>query len=453
MAEVTWRNYLENKHIKPAPLKGIKVLEACTIILGPAGPSFLAKLGAEVVKCEIPPLGDTSRNLIPFGDFFREQGTGFVHANQNKYWMGLDLHKPEGQEIFRQLAAQADVVEENMRPGVLEKWNVGYRQLKEINPGLIYISKTGFGQWGEYAEENRPSNDGASQALSGFAHLSSFPGQRPLKSRLYICDNYGALMGEVAVLAALHHRQRTGKGQYIELSQTENIIRMMSWVWPYQNITGKTAMPAGNRDLCVSPADTFRCADGRFVAIAAATPQDFAGLCRAMNRPELINDTKFKDHLTRLHEENTIEILKIIGDWVRDKTPEEVEKIAEKFGFAATRIRSVKDIVDDEHCRQRGYMAYVDDPMLGPFYEYDFPVMMSKTPPKVKWSVRAIGFDNEYVMTHKLGKNKEQIKKCYECGALGKWADVISRRPPSDWDGQSGIIMARQEAKTAERGK
>jgi crotonobetainyl-CoA:carnitine CoA-transferase CaiB-like acyl-CoA transferase len=453
MAEVTWRNYLENKHTRPAPLKGIKVLEACTIILGPAGPSFLAKLGAEVVKCEIPPLGDTSRNLIPFGDYFRDQGTGFVHANQNKYWMGLDLHKPEGQEIFRQLAAQADIVEENMRPGVLEKWNVGYKQLKEINPGIIYISKNGFGQWGQYAEENRPSNDGASQALAGFAWLSSQKGQRPLKSRLYICDNFGALMGEVAVMAALRHRQRTGKGQFIELSQTESIIRMMSWVWPYQSLTGNTAMPAGNRDVCVSPADTFRCRDDRFVAVAAALPDDFAGLCNAMGRPELIEDAKFKDHLDRLRDENTLELLDIISQWVRDKTPEEVEQLAEKYGFAATRVLHVKDIVEDEHCRQRGFMAYVDDPMIGPFYEYEFPVMMSKTPPKIRWSVRSIGFDNEYVLTHKLGKNKEQIKKLYECGALGKWADVISRRPPENWDGKSGLILSRNEAKTEEGGE
>ena len=328
MAETTWRNYLENKHVKPAPLKGIKVLEVCTLILGPAGPSFLAKMGAEVIKCEIPPLGDTSRNLIPFGDYFREQGTGFVHANENKYWMGLDLHKPEGQEIFRQLAARADVVEENMRPGVLEKWNVGYPQLKEINPGLIYISKNGYGQWGQYAEENMPSNDGASQAWSGYAWLSSHPGQRPLKSRLYVCDNYGAAMGEVAVLAALHHRQRTGKGQYIELSQTESIIRIMSWVWPYQQITGQTAMPAGNRDLCVSPADTFRCSDDRFVAIAAGLPGDFRGLCKAMGQPQLAEDPKFRDHLTRLRDENTLEILKIISDWARKKTPEEIERYA-----------------------------------------------------------------------------------------------------------------------------
>jgi crotonobetainyl-CoA:carnitine CoA-transferase CaiB-like acyl-CoA transferase len=200
------------------------------------------------------------------------------------------------------------------------------------------------------------------------------------------------------------------------------------------------------------PADTFRCKDDRFVAIAAAMPKDFKGLCTAMGRPKLAEDPKFKDHLTRLRDENTLELLKIIADWVRKKTPEQVEKLAEEFGFAATRVRSVKDIVDDKHCRQRGFMAYVDDPMLGPFYEYEFPVMMSKTPPKVKWSVRAIGFDNEYIMTHKLGRTKEQIKKCYECGALGKWADLISRRPPSTWDGKTGVILARDEATSAKKG-
>ena len=444
MALETWKDYLETKHTKQAPLKGIKVLEACTIILGPAGPSFRAKMGAEVIKCEMPGKGDISRNLGPFGNNFRDQGTGFVHANQNKYFMGLDLHKKEGQEIFRQLAAQADIVEENMRPGVLEEWNVGYRQLKEINPRLIYISKTGFGQWGRYAVENRPSNDGAAQGLAGFATMSAFPGHRALRSRLYVADNYGALLGEVAVLAALRHRQKTGKGQFIELSQVEGLIRTMSWVWPYESITGKNAGPTGNRDVCVCPADSFRCADDRYVAIAAATPKEFKGLCTAMGRPELVEDPRFKDHLIRLQDENAVAILEIIGQWARKMEVEEIETLGEKHGFAATRVLSVKDIVEDKNFRERGSIAFVDDPLLGPMYEFDFPVLMSKTPPRVRWSVRAIGFDNEYILTHKLGKNKEQIRQLYECGAVAKWPDVVTRRPPSNWDGKAGLIMSRE---------
>jgi crotonobetainyl-CoA:carnitine CoA-transferase CaiB-like acyl-CoA transferase len=439
MAEEIWQNYKEEKHSKPSPLKDIRVLEVCTILLGPAGPGFAAEMGAEVIKCEVPPMGDTCRNLNPFGYLFKEQGPAFLHMNINKYWLGLDLHKTEAQEVFRELAAESDVIENNMRPGVMEGWNIGYRQIKEINPHIIYLAKNGFGQWGQYARENRPSNDGASQAFSGYAWMSSFPGQPPLKSRLYVCDNYGALMGELAILAALHYREKTGKGQFIELSQTENIMRAMSWVWPYQQITGKIAMPAGNRDVSICPADTFRCADDSFVAIAAPTPEEFKGLCTAMNRPELADDPRFKDHLTRLQEENATAILKIIADWTITKMPGEIEELAEKHGFAASHVYTTKDVMEDKHFRERGFVTEVNDPLLGQYRTHEVPIMMSQTPPKVEWSVRPVGFDNEYVMEHFLGKSDNEIRQLYECGALGKWADVPSRRPPPGWDGKAGL--------------
>lgn len=444
VAEETWKDYPERKHSRPAPLKDLRVLEVCTLVLGPTGPGLLARLGAEVIKCEMPPLGDTLRNMAPFGYFFRGQSTSLIRPNANKYWVGLDLHKPEGQQVFRELAARADVIEENQRPGVMERWNVGYRQIREINPRIIYVSKTGFGQWGQYARENRPSNDGAAQGMSGYAWMSRFPGRGPLKNKLYICDSYGALLAEVAVLAALHYRERTGKGQYIELSQSEAIMRAMSWVWPYQQLTGKTAMPAGNRDVSLCPADTFRCTDDTFVAIAAPAPEEFRGLCMAMGRPELAEDPRFKDHLTRLREENATEILRIIAGWVRGKTAEQVQALAEEHGFAASRVYNIRDVVEDRHFRERGFMTEVDDPLLGRFLEYEFPVMMSKTPPRVRWSIRPVGFDNEYVMQHILGKSEDEVRQLYACGALGKWADVRGRRPPADWDGKAGVILARE---------
>jgi crotonobetainyl-CoA:carnitine CoA-transferase CaiB-like acyl-CoA transferase len=443
MAEETWKNYQEKKHSKPPPLKGIRILEVCTLILGPSGPGFAAAMGAEVIKCEIPPLGDTCRDMTPFGYLFRGFGPVFTHTNPNKYWIGLDLHKTEAKKVFLELAARSDVIEENLRPGVMESWDVGYRQIKEVNPSIIYIAKNGFGQWGQYATENRPSNDGASQGFSGYAWMSSFPDQPPLKSRIYPCDDYGGLMGELAVLAALHYRERTGKGQYIELSQSENIMRTMSWVWPYQQITGKTAMPTGNRDVSICPADTFYCADGAFVAIAAPAPEEFRGLCTAMGRPELADDPRFKDHLTRLQEDNAAEILKIVADWARTKKPDEVEELAEKHGFAASPVYTAKDVAEDRHFQERGFITEINDPLLGKYHSYEFPVMMSETPPRVKWSVRPVGFDNEYVMAHVLGKNEDEIKHLYECGALGKWADVPGRRPPSGWDGKTGLRTSK----------
>src|SRR5512136_1460754 len=443
MAEETWENYRERKHSGPLPLQGIRVLEVCTLILGPLGPAFLAEMGAEVIKCEIPPMGDTHRDMAPLADLFREHGPGFVHDNPNKYWVGLDLHKTEAQEVFRELAARSDIIEDNLRPGVMDGWNVGYQQIKEINPGIIYISKNGFGQWGQYARENRPSNDGAAQAFSGYAWMSSFPNRPPLKSRLFVCDSYGALMGELAVLAALHYRERTGKGQYIELSQTESIMRLMSWVWPYQKITGTVAMPSGNRDISICPANTVYSADGAFVSLAAPARDEFRGLCTAMGAPELADDIRFRDHITRLHKENADEIERRIAQWARTKTCREIESLAEKNGFAATRVFTTKDLIEDEHFRERGFITEIDDPVLGRFSTYEFPVMMSASAPKKKWSIRPIGFDNEYVLTHYLGKNQDEIKKLYECGALGRWADMPGRRPPSSWDGASGLILSK----------
>jgi len=438
-----FKNYVETKNKRPGPLSGLRVLEVCTLLFGPAGPSFLAELGAEVIKIELPPVGDVTRSLNPFGWFYKEQGPMFIHINPDKYYMALDLHIDMAQQIFKELCAKSDVVEFNLRPAVTNRWNIGYEDIRKVNPGIIYIEKNGFGQWGRYAEEDRPSNDGAAQALSGYAWLSSFAGKPPLKQSIWICDVFGAMMGEVAVLSALHHRQRTGKGQYIEMSQSENIMRAMTWVWPYQQVTQKHAEPSGNRDQCICPADTFYCKDGQFVALAAPAPDEFKGLCAAMGKPELAADARFKDHATRLKDENALAILKIIADWAAGKTADEVEKLGVKHGFAASRVFSAKDECEDPNRRARGAVKEIDDPMYGQYTDHEIPINMSKTPPKHRWSVRPVGFDNDYIMTKILGRSEQQLKELYGHGVLGKWKDQQGRRPPSDWDGQSGAILRR----------
>jgi len=438
-----FRNYAETKNKRPGPLSGLRVLEVCTLLFGPAGPSFLAELGAEVIKIELPPVGDVTRSLNPFGWFYKEQGPMFIHINPDKYYMALDLHIDMAQQIFKELCAKSDVVEFNLRPAVTNRWNIGYEEIRKVNPGIIYIEKNGFGQWGRYAEEDRPSNDGAAQALSGYAWLSSFAGKPPLKQSIWICDVFGAMMGEVAVLAALHHRKRTGKGQYIEMSQSENIMRAMGWVWPYQQVTQKHAEPSGNRDQCICPADTFYCKDGNFVALAAPAPDEFKGLCAAMGKPELAADPRFRDHATRLKDENTLAILKIISDWAAGKTADEVEQLGVKHGYAASRVFTAKDECEDPNRRARGAVKEIDDPMYGQYVDHEIPINMSQTPPKHRWSVRPVGFDNDYIMTRILGRSEQQLKELYGHGVLGKWKDQQGRRPPSDWDGQSGAILRR----------
>jgi len=438
-----FKDYVKNKNARPGPLKGVRVLEVCTLLFGPAGPSFMAALGAEVIKIELPPMGDVTRSLNPFGWFYKEQGPMFMHINTSKYYMALDLHIDWAQQIFKELAAKSDIIEFNLRPGVTSRWNVGYEDIKKVNPAIIYVEKNGFGQWGRYAEQDRPSNDGASQALSGYAWMSSFPNRPPLKQSIWICDVFGAMMGEVAVLAALHHRKRTGKGQYIEMSQTENIMRAMGWVWPYQQLTGKGVEPSGNRDQCICPADTFLCKDGQFVALAAPAPDEFSGLCRAMGREELAADPRFKEHTDRLQSENALAILKIIADWAITKTADEIEELGKKSGFAATRLHNSRDMCEDVHRRSRGFVKELDDPLYGKYLDHEIPIMMSKTPPKHRWTVRPVGFDNDFIMTTLLGRNQAQIDELYLHGVLGRWKDAQGRRPPSDWDGQTGAILRR----------
>ena len=438
-----FNDYVKRKFSRPAPLKGVRVLEVCTLLFGPAGPSFLAAMGAEVIKIELPPLGDVTRSLNPFGWLYKEQGPPFMHINPNKYYLALDLHIDVAQQIFKELVAKSDIVEFNLRPGVTKRWNIDYETMKKVNPGIIYVEKNGFGQWGRYAEEDRPSNDGAAQALSGYAWISSFPRRPPLKQGIWICDVYGALMMEVAVLSALHYRRKTGKGQYLEMSQSENIMRAMGWVWPYQQVTGKGVEPAGNRDLCICPADTFLTGDDDFCAVAAPAPDEFRGLCTAMGRPELVEDPRFKEHPTRLQDENALAILKIIAAWARTKTAGEIEALGRQHGFAAQRVHTSKDMNEDSHRRSRDFVKEIDDPMYGRYPEHELPVMMSKTPPKVRWTVRPVGFDNDYIMTKILGRSQAQLNELYASGALGRWKEMQGRRPPPDWDNLSGAILRR----------
>jgi formyl-CoA transferase/succinyl-CoA--D-citramalate CoA-transferase len=162
-----------------------------------------------------------------------------------------------------------------------------------------------------------------------------------------------------------------------------------------------------------------------------------------MGRPELAQDPRFKEHTTRLKEENAVEILKIIAAWVRTKHAEEVEALAEKHGFAASHLYTAKDLVENEHFLARDFWTEIDDALLGRYRNYEFPVKMSATPPQTKWSVRPVGFDNEYIMKSLLDMSDAEIGRLYECGALGKWADAQGRRPPPDWDGKAGLNLVK----------
>lgn len=425
---------------KPEALADIKVVELCTLILGPSMPSYLSELGATVFKVELPGMGDTMRSLTPFAKFFNGAALGWLKEARNKHHLAIDVRVPEGAELFRELVKRSDVVVENLRGGTMDKWGIGYRQLREINPRIIYIALNGFGQWGPYLE--RPSYDAIAQSESGEAWISGFPDKLPMKSGIWLADYYGGLVGAVGVLAALAHRDRTGRGQYIEYSQAENLMRAMDWTWLYQHFTGKCRERYGNRDVSICPADIVPTKDGEMVAIGAATDQQFQGLCQAMGKPELAQDSRFATHLERLKEENAVELLSMVRAWAASKAYGEIDQLASQYGFGAHKVVNGKDHFEDEHLRRRHFTYYVDDPVYGELYEEGIAPKLSETPGRIKWAGKPVGFDNEYVLKRFLGLKTKRIKYLKEKNIIGKWVDVPpGRKPPENWDGKTGVLL------------
>ncbi|MFQ5893798.1 MAG: CoA transferase, partial [Nitrospinota bacterium] len=357
---------------------------------------------------------------------------GWLSEARNKYHVAIDVRRPEGQALFRALAAESDVLVENLRAGTMEeKWGLGYRQLSAINPRLIYVANSGFGQWGPFSR-GRASYDAIAQSVSGMAAITGFPERDPLKSGIWIGDYFGALMSAVSVLAALHYRDRTGKGQFIDFAQSENLIRALDWTWVYYGLTGESRARHGNCDAAVSPSGFFACRDG-MVAIAAPTDEAFRGLSRAIGQPELAEDPRFSAQLERLREEHVRALLRLIGEWARDKTRAEVDELGSRYAFAAAPVANAADHYRDTHLRARGSVWKLDDPIYGEVVEYGPVPKLSETPGRLKWAGKPVGLDNRSVLARVLGLSLEEIRTLEAQGIIGKWNDMIGRKPPEGW--------------------
>jgi len=422
---------------KPEALRGIRVIDLGTIFLGPSTVSYLAEFGAEAIKVELPGIGDPLRAIGPI--YHRNMSLFMLSEPRNKHFLGLDVRKPRGTELFRRLAARSDVLVENFRAGTLDEWGIGYRQLREINPRLIYAGNNGFGQWGAFAESGRASYDAVAQAEAGMAAITGFPERPPLKSGGYVGDYLGAAVSAAIILAALHWRDRTGEGQFIEFSQTEQFIRSLDWTWLAHRLAGLKRTKYGNRDVAISPGDIVPCADG-MVAICAPTDAAFAGLCRAMGRADLAKDSRYADGVSRAREENAPPLLDAVRAWATGKTRAEIETLAAQHAFSAARVASARDHAEDHHWQARAQVVRTDDPLYGEVWNYGPPPKLSATPGRVKWVAKPIGMDNEYVLRDILGLSTAEIKDLGAEGVIGKWADRPGQKPPDDWKGDGKAL-------------
>lgn len=423
---------------KPEALKGVRVLELCTRVFGPVTGDLLGDFGAEVIKIELPGVGDLMRYVAPRGFFWQNISPAFTHMNHNKLHVAIDIRRPEGGELLKRLVARSDVLIENFRPGTMDRWKVGYRQLSEVNPRLIYQANSGFGQWSAY--KDRPSYDATSQAMSGFSAIAGFPGRTPLKTGVWIGDYTGALFAALGILGALHFRKRTGKGQLIDVSQGESLIRSLDWTWLYVSRTGQERKRSGNRDVSLSPSGVFPCREG-CVAVAALDDDQFQGLCRAMEQDDLAADPRFATLAARLDEANNLALHALVAGWTSRRTAEEIEGLANRHGFAAHRVASARDHYDDPHLRRRGAVQEFEDPLYGRVVEYGPGPKLSASPGRMKAIAKPVGFHNDHIFRNLLNLSPEEIRELKEKRVIGMWDDRPGAKPPADWDGAKGVFF------------
>ena len=416
---------------QPEALKGVRVLDLARVIYGPMVGKWLGLFGAEVIKVEEPGQGDDWRTGTYWAKYWKDSCPYFQSLNPNKYFIGMDLQKQKAKELVLELAKKSDVVIENFRAGLAEAWGLGYSTIREVNPRAIYISCSGYGQWGPL--RFFPSWDLVAQSMSGAARLTGFPGHDTYKLQDYYGDFFPGLLGAMGVMAALNYREQTGKGQFIDMAQAEGLMRTMHH-WTYLSVEGEELEPTGNVDPSMAPSGIFKTIDNQFIAIAIATDEQLLALLNAMGRGDLAEEEKFTETFERLKIGNAEELDKIVEKWVSQKTVSEITRMARTHGFPAEPVTDDWQLVNDEWREERGSITSFDDEMYGKGIWPHFPIALERTPARIKWLTRPIGYHNRYVLKRVLGLSEEEIQDLENKDVIGYWDNRVGQKPPSYWD-------------------
>ena len=379
------------------PLDGLVVLEVGSMISGPTVGRFLADFGATVIKIEHPEYGDHIRNFGP-----QKEGVGLWHKylSRNKQSITLNVSTDEGSTVFEDLVAESDVLVENFRPGTLERWGVGYDRLSTVNPDLVMLRLSGFGQDGPYAE--RPGFGTLAEAMSGFAHLNGFPDREPLLPPTGLADSIAALFSTFAIMMALYHRDHhDAGGQYIDTSLIEPIFSLLGpQPLRYQQL-GEIEERSGNQSTSSAPRNVYETGDERYVAISASSQPLAMRTFDAIDRPDLKDDPRFETNEKRV--EHADELDAIIQGWMDDHTREEVLDAFEAADATLAPVYNVEDILADEHYQAREAVVSIDDPDLGEAVVQGPVPKFSETPGRVRHLGPSLGEHNDEVYRERLG--------------------------------------------------
>ena len=396
----------------PLPLEGLRVLDIATMAAAPWAAAYLAELGADVVKVEMPGVGDHQRR---WGTPKNGTGLFWKSMSRNKRSITLNLGKPKGAALFKRLAAGADVVIENFRPGTLERWGLGYAALREINPRLILLRVTGFGQCGPYSP--RPGFGTLAESLTGFAHLTGQPEGPPTLPNGPLADGLAGITGAYAVLVALYWRDaRGGTGQQIDLSLCEPLLRLLEPALMDYDQFGLARGRIGNRSDHVAPRNSYQCADGRWVSISASAQSIFERLMDAIGRPELRTDPRFAANAARVA--NVEELDAIIGEWMRRYPRDEALALLEQAEVAAAPIYDIPDIFADPHFAARHSFTAIEDPELGSVRLVNVVPRFSETPGRVRSTGPVLGAHNDEIYGEELGLDAAELEALRRGGVI-----------------------------------
>jgi formyl-CoA transferase len=399
------------------PLAGVRVIDAGNMVAAPFATVLLADFGADVIKLEHPKLGDGERKLEPI---LKRDGETvplwWKNGARNKRCVTLDLSKPDGAAVFRDLVATADVVVENYRPGTFEKWGLGFEELQRINPRIIMLRISGFGQTGPLRE--RGGFGRVAEAMGGLTNLIGEPEPGPpMTPGIPMGDLLTGMLGSWAAMVALYHRDaRGGEGQVIDLGLYESVFRILEFDPIQYDQLKSVHVREGNQLSYVAPSNMFKTSDGRWLTLAASTQGIFEDLCRAMEREDLIADPRFGDNPARVTHRK--EINGIVADWIAERTRDEVAEIFDPRGIPYAPVYNMEDVFQHEQYLAREMLVRVPDPQLGDAVVQNAIPKFSKTPGAVRHLGPLLGEHNEEIYCGELGYSKARLQELRDAGVI-----------------------------------
>jgi benzylsuccinate CoA-transferase BbsF subunit len=394
-------------------LKGIRVADFSWVWAGPLATLLLSFMGAEVIKIESRKRIDQTRHgSITTGDSFSNFDASpiFNNANLNKKGVTIDLSRPEGAELAKRIVAVSDVAIENMRSGVMDKLGLGYKDLVKVKPDIVMLSSSGFGSSGPYREYAGYAPIFA--AFGGLAHLTGYEDGAP-NTMSGVMDLRVGTVSAFAILAALLHRQKTGEGQYIDVSSTECISTLVGPQLMEYTMNRRSPQRTGNQDTIMAPHNCYRCKGGdKWISIAVATDEEWNALCRVMGNPAWTGEEDYSDGFNRW--KNRAKLDAHMGEWTIHHTHYEVMEMLQRAGVAAMPSFNAEEILSDPHIKARGVINEVEHPVLGKKVVLNPSWKHSETPARIHKASPLLGEDNEEVFGDLLGMSKEEMRRLEE---------------------------------------